>query len=48
MSRSDKKSFVKQVNENGVFLISDGVDRISETLEISKQIIYNYLDEVQG
>jgi predicted transcriptional regulator YheO len=48
MSRSDKKSFVKQVNENGVFLISGAVDRISATLEVSKQTIYNYLDEAQG
>ena len=48
MSRSDKKSFAKQVNENRVFLISGAVDRISATLEVSKQTIYNYLDEVQG
>lgn len=48
MSRGDKLSFVKHLDEKGVFLINGAIDRISETLKVSKQTIYNYLDEIRG
>lgn len=48
MSRSDKLSFVRQLDEKGVFLINGAIDRISDTLKVSKQTIYNYLDEIRG
>ncbi|GKU83048.1 transcriptional regulator [Niallia sp. NCCP-28] len=47
MKREDKVSFVKQLDEKGVFLINGAIDQISETLKVTKQTIYNYLDEIR-
>ncbi|MGG3448891.1 helix-turn-helix transcriptional regulator [Domibacillus aminovorans] len=45
MSREDKIYFVNQLDEKGAFLIQGSVDRITEVLGVSKQTIYNYLEE---
>lgn len=47
MSRKDKVYFVKQLDEKGAFLIQGSVDRISDRLGVSKQTIYNYLEDIQ-
>lgn len=47
MRREDKLTFVKLLNDKGVFLINGAIDRISEKLKVSKQTIYNYLDEIR-
>ncbi|MCM3653822.1 transcriptional regulator [Metabacillus litoralis] len=48
MRREDKLAFVKQLDDKGVFLINGAIDRISDTLKVSKQTIYNYLDEIRS
>ncbi|MCM3068529.1 PAS domain-containing protein [Priestia flexa] len=47
MKREDKLSFVKQLDEKGVFLINGAMERISDLLKVSKQTIYNYLDDIR-
>lgn len=47
MTRDDKKYAVKQLDEKGAFLIQGSVDRIAKVLGVSKQTIYNYLDEIR-
>ncbi|PKG22937.1 helix-turn-helix transcriptional regulator [Niallia nealsonii] len=47
MKREDKVSFVKQLDKQGVFLINGAIEQISETLKVTKQTIYNYLDEIR-
>lgn len=47
MKRVDKLFFVKQLDEKGIFLINGAIDRVSETLNVTKQTIYNYLDEIR-
>jgi predicted transcriptional regulator YheO len=37
--------FVKKLEENGVFLIQGAAERISAVLGVTKQSVYNYLDE---
>lgn len=47
MRREDKLFVVEQLDIKGAFLISGAIDQVSETLKVSKQTIYNYLDEVR-
>ncbi|KAB2334492.1 transcriptional regulator [Cytobacillus depressus] len=47
MTRDDKIHFVKQLDEKGAFLIHGSVERIAVVLRVSKQTIYNYLDETR-
>lgn len=47
MKREDKLSFVKLLDDKGVFLINGAIERISDTLKVSKQTIYNYLEEIR-
>lgn len=47
MSRKDKVFFVKKLDEKGAFLIQGSIERISEKLGVSKQTIYNYLEDIQ-
>ena len=43
MKREEKLLFVKKLEKKGVFLIQGAIDRISHTLGVSKQTVYNYL-----
>lgn len=45
MKREEKLLFVKKLEKKGVFLVQGSIDRISETLGVSKQTIYNYLEK---
>ncbi|WP_424236951.1 helix-turn-helix transcriptional regulator [Bhargavaea ginsengi] len=47
MKKSDKVRFVKKLEENGVFLIQGAAERISAVLGVTKQSVYNYLDETR-
>ncbi|HEY4553379.1 MAG TPA: PAS domain-containing protein [Bacillaceae bacterium] len=47
MKKEEKVLFVKNLEENGAFLIHGAVDRISDILGVSKQTIYNYLEEIR-
>ncbi len=47
MSREDKIHFVQQLDNNGAFLIQGSVERITQVLGVSKQTIYNYLEETR-
>lgn len=48
MSRDDKIFFVQKLDATGGFMIHGAVDRIADLLEVSKQTIYNYLEESRG
>ena len=48
MSREDKISFVRQLNEKGAFLITKSGERVQEYLGISKYTLYNYLDQTKN
>lgn len=48
MRREDKVNFVKQLDGKGVFLINGAIERVSETLKVSKQTVYNYLEEIRN
>lgn len=45
MTRDEKVYFVKKLDEKGIFLIHGSIEKISERLGVSKQTIYNYLEE---
>lgn len=45
MSREDKLEGLKYLDEKGAFLIKKASDRISKAYCISKNTLYNYLDE---
>ncbi|HZG73805.1 MAG TPA: helix-turn-helix transcriptional regulator [Chondromyces sp.] len=47
MTREDKIFFVKQLDEKGAFLIQGSVERVAEVLGVTKQTIYNYLEETR-
>lgn len=47
MKKNDKVRFVKKLEENGVFLIQGAAERISAVLGVTKQSVYNYLDETR-
>jgi predicted transcriptional regulator YheO len=48
MSREDKIEFVRMIDEKGAFMIHGAIDKISDILRVSKQTIYNYLDEIRS
>ena len=44
MDKSDKQTFIKYLDDRGIFLISKSTQRICELLDIAKCTLYNYLD----
>lgn len=47
LSKEEKVSIVKVLDEKGMFLIKGAVDYIAEILCVSRYTIYNYLDEIR-
>lgn len=47
MKKDDKVQFVKKLEENGVFLIQGAAERIGAVLGVTKQSVYNYLEETR-
>ena len=45
MSRTDKIRFVHILEEKGTFLIQGSIEHIAQVLEVSKQTVYNYLEQ---
>lgn len=48
MTKEDKLSFIKFLDDKGAFLISKSGPKVCETLNISKFTLYNYLDSVRN
>ncbi|MFE7083676.1 transcriptional regulator [Priestia megaterium] len=48
MKREDKLRFVEMLDEKGAFMINGAIEKISELLNVSKQSVYNYLDEIRN
>lgn len=48
MNKEDKVSFIKYLDDRGVFLISKSGPHVCETLGISKFTLYNYLEIARG
>lgn len=44
MRREDKKDIVQKLDSKGVFLIQGSMEKVAHSLNVSKQTIYNYLD----
>lgn len=47
MKREDKLSFIKVVDDKGVFFINGAIDQTSDTLKLSKQTIYTILMKLE-
>ncbi|GAK09200.1 transcriptional regulator [Geomicrobium sp. JCM 19038] len=47
MKRDDKIAFVKHLDRKGAFLIQGSAEQIADYLGVTKQTIYNYLDEIR-
>ncbi|WP_153731675.1 helix-turn-helix transcriptional regulator [Sporosarcina obsidiansis] len=45
LKREDRLKFVRKLDEKGMFLIQGSIDRIAELIGVSKQTIYNSLEE---
>lgn len=48
MTKREKMRSVKKSDDTGAFLIQGSVERIADVLEVSKQTIYNYLEETRA
>lgn len=48
MTKDDKLAVVKQMEEQGLFLIKGVVDEVAKYLHVTKYTIYNYLDEIRS
>ncbi len=46
MNKEEKMSFVKILDEKGVFLVKGAVDDLAEMLGVSKFTVYNWLEKV--
>lgn len=47
MKRMDKIQLIKFMDEKGIFLMKNSIDKVAEKLHVSKVTIYSYLDEVR-
>lgn len=45
LNRKDRITFVRQLESKGIFLIQGSADRIADLIGVSKQTIYNSLEE---
>lgn len=47
MKRIDKIKLIEFMNEKGIFLMKNSIDKVAEKLQVSKVTVYSYLDEVR-
>lgn len=47
LSSNEKIEFVKQLNEQGVFLLKGGVMQVAKVLNVSEPTIYRYLQKIK-
>jgi hypothetical protein len=48
MTRAEKRQLVHYLDERGAFTLRKAVERVAETLGVSRFTVYNYLDSVRG
>lgn len=48
MDRSKKLEIVRFMDEKGVFLIKGAIEKVAESLQVSKVTIYSYLDQIRS
>ena len=48
MTRAEKRQLVRYLDERGAFTLRKAVERVAETLGVSRFTVYNYLDSVRG
>ena len=48
MTKDDKLTIIKYLDEKGTFLITKSGDKVCQFLNISKFTLYNYLDTIRG
>lgn len=46
-SKKEKVEIVKQMHENGLFIVKGGVEHAAKALGVTRYTIYNYLDEIK-
>jgi predicted transcriptional regulator YheO len=46
MDKSQKLKVVSELVKRGVFMIKGAVDRVAQSLSVTRFTIYNYLDEL--
>jgi predicted transcriptional regulator YheO len=47
MRKEDKLQIIRDLKENGLFLIKGSAKRVSQELNVSLATIYKYLEEIQ-
>jgi hypothetical protein len=47
MTRTEKQQLVRYLDERGAFSLRKAVERVAETLGVSRFTVYNYLDSVR-
>lgn len=48
LKRKDNIELIRFMDEKGVFLVKGAIDRVAESLNLSRVTIYSYLDEARG
>lgn len=48
LKRKDNIDLIRFMDEKGVFLVKGAIDKVAESLGLSKVTIYSYLDEARG
>jgi len=48
MKKEDKLRVVRQLDEQGIFLVRRAVAKVAKALDVSRYTIYNYLDEIRS
>jgi predicted transcriptional regulator YheO len=48
MERAKKLEIVRFMDEKGVFLIKGAIEKVAESLQVSKVTIYSYLDQIRS
>jgi len=48
LKRKDNIELIRFMDEKGVFLVKGAIDKVAESLGLSKVTIYSYLDEARG